>query len=114
MNIDKDRIQKKFREIAVTQLRINIAMNALDEMLEAMPRVTAWRGWRYPGWSDEEIVYFRDLLFMQGGWRRYKKNKKSPTTLLPRIGSENKKSPRVKETVREEREPVKTGYPWWT
>ena len=87
MNIDKDKIQKKFREIAVTQLRINIAMNALDEMLEVMPKVTAWRGWRYPGWSDEEIVYFRDLLYMHGGWRRYRKNKKAPTTLLPRTES---------------------------
>ena len=87
MSIDKDKIQKKFREITVTQLRINIAMNALDEMLEAMPKVTAWRGWRYPGWSDEEIVYFRDLLYMHGGYRRYRKNKKPPTTLLPRTES---------------------------
>lgn len=87
MSIDKDKIQKKFREITVTQLRINIAMNALDEMLEAMPKVTAWRGWRYPGWSDEEIVFFRDLLYMHGGYRRYRKNKKPPTTLLPRTES---------------------------
>lgn len=87
MSIDKDKIQKKFREITVTQLRINIAMNALDEMLEAMPKVTAWRGWRYPGWSDEEIIFFRDLLYMHGGYRRYRKNKKPPTTLLPRTES---------------------------
>ena len=87
MSIDKDKIQKKFHEIAGTQLRINIAMNALDEMLEAMPKMTAWRGGRYPGWSDEEIIFFRDLLYMHGGWRRYRKNKKSPTTLLPRDGS---------------------------
>ena len=87
MNIDKDKIQKKFHEVNTSQLRINIAMNALDEMLEAMPKVTAWRGWRYPGWTDEEIIFFRDLLYMHGGYRRYRKNKKPPTTLLPHDGS---------------------------
>ena len=85
--MNKERMRKKFMEVSRSQLRLNIAMNALDEMVEAMPSVTAWRGWRYPGWTDEEILLFRDWVYMHGGYRRSFKNKKASTTLLPRTES---------------------------
>ncbi len=85
--MNKDKMREKFMEITRSQLRMNIAMNALDEMVEVMPSVTAWRGWRYAGWTDEEILLFRDWVYMHGGYRRYQKNKKASTTLLPRTES---------------------------
>ena len=78
--MNKDKLKKKFMEVSRTQLRLNIAMCCLDEMAEALPRVTAWRGWRYNGWTDEEVLLFRDWVYMHGGYRS-KKNKKPPTTL---------------------------------
>jgi len=84
--MNREKIKAKFREVSKHQLRINIVMKALDEMVEIMPEKTAWRGWRYSDWTDEEILFFRDLIYMNGGWRRYK-NKKPPTSPLPRDGS---------------------------
>ena len=86
MSIDKAKLKEKFMQVSYSQHRINITMHCLDKMLLVMPEQTAWRGWRYKGWSDEEIVFFRDWLYMHGGWRRYE-NKKAPTTLLPRTES---------------------------
>tara|TARA_Y100001938_G_scaffold101694_1_gene138971 strand:- start:137 stop:421 length:285 start_codon:yes stop_codon:yes gene_type:complete len=93
--MNKERMRKKFMEISRTQLRMNIAMRCLDEMVEAMPERTAWRGWRYEGWSDEEILLFRDWVYMHGGYRSHQKNKKASTTLLPRSRSSlERKKPR--------------------
>ena len=90
--MNKDKLKEKFMEVSRTQLRLNIAMNCLDEMVEAMPQRTAWRGWRYNGWTDEEVLLFRDWVYMHGGYRR-KKNKKPPTTLPPAGFSKKQKKP---------------------
>ena len=91
MTVDKKKVQAKLRERMRSQLLVNITMRCLDGMLAGDPQFSAWRGWRYAGWTDEELEFFRDCLFMLGGWKRYKseawkeKNKKAyyPGTTLP-------------------------------
>ena len=70
---DIKKIHKKLRECVTSQHRINIFQLALDEALELAPVQSPWIRWRLPEWTDEEVRVFRDMLFMLGGWKRYKK-----------------------------------------